>query len=94
MRETMDQLSHRGTKVSKQEINNIYASNRKKVYKRPMTAVNPYKHKQLIQEQEKKEFFEEPSKEEEAKEKIKAQEVNLEEEEIYVKEKMGKIKLF
>ena len=40
MRDTINQLTQRGHKFTKNELTEVLETNRKKVYKRPMTAVN------------------------------------------------------
>lgn len=80
-------MTHRGTCFTKEELWTVLESNRKRVYKRPMTATNPHKKRKEGINVFRKDSDDDLPKPP-AKESPKKREKRYDEEEVYVKNKI------
>lgn len=87
MRETRLEFSKKG-KVTREELTEMLESSRKKVYKRPMTAVNAYKQKQTGTGIFKKDSFEEDKEGTNHKTIPEPKDLYMNEEDIQIKQKI------
>jgi hypothetical protein len=87
MRMTRLEVSKKG-RVTKEELNKVFETTRKKVYKRPMTAVNAFKQKQTGTGIFKKESFEEEKEDINQKNKPETQVTKKNDIEVPIKQKI------